>query len=68
MTIRLSTMFNDPELRRIFARAEQDNGPAAAIPEAPKPVLPIGDSRELAGALDRGDVDGALALVGLELA
>lgn len=40
--IRLSDLFRDPRIASAFRRAERDNGEAFAVPEAPKPVSPMG--------------------------
>lgn len=37
--ISLSSLFRDPELRRVFAKAERDNGFAFALPTPKAPEL-----------------------------
>jgi hypothetical protein len=44
-SIRLSALFTDPVLRKVFRRAEDDNGHAFAVP-APAPDLLKGGAAE----------------------
>lgn len=43
-TPRLSQLFADPLLRRVFERAERDNGASFALPATPAPVLAGGEA------------------------
>ncbi len=49
--IRLSQLFRDPELRRVFERAERDGGTACAV-QPVEPVLSGGASLELEGGVN----------------
>jgi len=46
--MQISQLFKDPYLRRVFERAERDQGPAPAVPAEPKPVMPSPAARALA--------------------
>ena len=36
-SVRLSSLFTDPDVKAAFARAEQDNGAALSVPTPPEP-------------------------------
>lgn len=42
----LWTLFNSPELRRVFREAGRDNGPALVEPQRPRPPLTGGAEAE----------------------